>query len=153
MVEVHTPEQVLTFRSDGGELVLEDEADSPFHDPAQPQRPRRAEYLMWHTDRDGGSVLTQSVRHFQDRLNVVATYKGRNDDQTGYRQFIVTNAEQPKDRKGNPVPFPLGPGVAVNIRGLKKPAATLAGVGSRTGTRPPGKYSVHSTRMNTTTPA
>ena len=125
LVEVHTPERVLTFRADGEGLSLEDEADSPFHDPQQPQRARRAEYLMWHADRDGGSVLTQSIRHFQDRLNVVATYKGRNDDQTGYRQFIVTNAEQPKNKKGEVVAFPMGPGVALNIRGLEKPAATV----------------------------
>lgn len=123
ILEVHTPAQVLTLAQDsGGALRLDgDPADSPFQDPANPQRLRRAEYLMWHVDRDGGSCITQSVRAAQDRLNVVNTYMGRNDDQTGYRQFITVNAEQPKDAKGRPTAFPMGPGVAINLRGLKKP--------------------------------
>lgn len=118
IVEVHTPARVLTYLESNEGLRLLGEADNPHHDPQQPQRLRRAEYLMWHLDRDGGSALTRSVRDAQDRLNVVQTYKGRNDDQTGYRQFITSNAEQPKDRQGNPVPFPMGPGIALNIIGM-----------------------------------
>ncbi|GGL15747.1 hypothetical protein [Deinococcus radiotolerans] len=132
VVEVHTPTHVHKFQLRNGELEpLEDiPADSPFHDPAQPQRARRAEYLMWHADRDGGTAITKTAKHSQDRLTVVVTYHGRNDDQTGYRQLIVTNAEQPKNTKGQPVAFPMGPGVALNIRGLKKPKSGTQGLGS-----------------------
>lgn len=131
VVEVHTPTQVHRFRLLNGTLEPIDEpADSPFHDPTQPQRARRAEYLMWHADRDGGTAITKTAKHSQDRLTVVVTYHGRNDDQTGYRQLIVTNAEQPKNDKGKPVAFPMGPGVALNIRGLKKPKSGTQGLGS-----------------------
>lgn len=124
IVEVHTPTQVLTYREQDGELhLLDDPADNPFYDPQQPQRLRRAEYLMWHADRDGGSAITRSVRAAQDRLNVVSTYKGRNDDQTGYRQFITANAVQPKDSRGNPAPFLMGPGIALNLQGVTYVAA------------------------------
>lgn len=124
LLEIHTPRYVLTYVLDSaGKLQLESDppADSPYHDPGQPQRARRAEYLMWHADRQGGSAITLSIRDAQDRLNVVNTYMGRNDDQTGYRQFIVSNAEQPRNKKGEVVPFPMGPGIALNVRGLKKP--------------------------------
>lgn len=124
ILEVHTPAQVLAFVQTDGKLtpLPEEIADSPFQDPKAPQRARRAEYLMWHADREGGSAITRTARDSQDRLNVVVTYHGRNDDQTGYRQLIVTNAEQAKNAKGQIVPFPMGPGVALNIRGLRKPA-------------------------------
>lgn len=125
IVELHLKDQIHKFEQRDGNLHLleEESADSPFHDPAQPQRLRRAEYLMWHTDREGGSAITKTARTSQDRLTVVVTYHGRNDDQTGYRQFITTNAEQPRNKKGEAIPFPMGPGVALNIRGLKKPKA------------------------------
>lgn len=119
IVEVHTPRHVLMFvQGDDGKLTLDDAADNPFYDPTQPERLRRSEYLMWHIDRDGGSSITPSVRDAQDRLGVVTTYAGRNDDQTGYRQIIVSNAEQFVDETGKPVPFPMGPGVAVALKGL-----------------------------------
>lgn len=124
VLEAHTPKHVLRFIEDQGKLTpdwTDTPADNPFHDSNTPARLRRAEYLMFHIDRDGGSAITTSVRHAQDRLNVVATYQGRNDDQTGYRQIVVSNAEQPVDKKGNAVPFPMGPGVGINLHGLKKP--------------------------------
>lgn len=139
VVEVHTPTQVLPFLEVDGKLTpLEDEiADSPFHDPQQPQRARRAEYLMWHADREGGSAITRTARDSQDRLTVLVTYHARNDDQTGYRQLIVTNAEQPKNSKGQPVAFPMGPGIALNIRGLKKPKS---GRDSLSGSEEPDRH-------------
>ncbi|WP_027480541.1 hypothetical protein [Deinococcus pimensis] len=119
LVEVHLPRQVLTFRQlDRGKLELLRGAVNPFANAQTDTALRRAEYLMWHMDRDGGTAITKSVRHAQDRLNCVVTYMAMNDDQTGYRQFIVSNAEQPRDRAGKPVPFPMGPGVALNLRGL-----------------------------------
>lgn len=118
-LDVHLPDRIFTLlRPPGGTYQLEqDPTPSPFGTQG---RTHRAEYLMWHVERDGGSSITVSVRHAQDRLNVATTYMGRNDDQTGYRQFIVSNAEQPTDKKGNPTAFPMGPGVAVNVRGLRK---------------------------------
>lgn len=121
IVEVHTPRHVLTYvQSDDGQLTLDSEpTDNPFHNPSQPSRPRRSEYLMFHVDRDGGSSITLSVKDAQDRLGAVTTYSARNDDQTGYRQIIVSNAEEFVDETGAPVPFPMGPGVAVTLRGLR----------------------------------
>lgn len=133
VLEVHTAQHVLTYLQDSaGTLTLDGEtpADSPFYDAKGPQRARRAEYLMWHADRQGGSAITRSIRDAQDRLNVVNTYMGRNDDQTGYRQFIVSNAEQPKNKKGEFVPFPMGPGIALNVRGLKKPRTSTGLTGA-----------------------
>lgn len=119
VVEVHTPEKVLTFQVelDGTLKLTDDPADNPF---ATSARKRRSSYLMFHADREGGSSITPTVRDHQDRLGVVTTYMGRNDDQTGYRQIIVSNAEQFVDGEGKPVPFPMGPGVAVALLGTLK---------------------------------
>lgn len=119
LVEVHTPEKVFTFRSEDGKLTLTDDpADNPYAGTGQGKR--RANYLMWHADREGGSSITPTVMDHQDRLGVTTTYMGRNDDQTGYRQIIVSNAEQFVDEEGRPMPFPMGPGVAVALMGTLK---------------------------------
>jgi hypothetical protein len=116
-VEVHTPQHVLIYFTNAlATLELISVADNPFYG-LQNQNQGGDEYLMWHTDRDGGSALTESTLMMQDRLNVVTTYMGRNDDQTGYRQFIVSNAEQPKDSAGKDVPYQMGPGVAMRLVG------------------------------------
>lgn len=117
-VELYTPKKFLKFKLDQDKLVPLEEAegDSPFASVANSAR--RPEYLMWHADRDGGSSITRSVRDQQDRINVVATYMGRNDEQTGYRQFIVSNAENPKTPDGKDAVYQMGPGVVVNLKGL-----------------------------------
>jgi hypothetical protein len=130
IVELYTPDRFLVFQQGvGGTLthLRERDADSPFKGIGTA---RRAEYLMWHADRDGGSSITRSVRDAQDRLNVVATYMGRNDEQTGYRQFIVSNAEQPVTPEGKPAAYQMGPGVVVNLKGLTIDAVKTA-VGER----------------------
>ncbi|THF70491.1 hypothetical protein E7T06_07240 [Deinococcus sp. Arct2-2] len=131
IVELYTPDRFLVFQQgvDGHLTHLpERDADSPFKGAGTA---RRAEYLMWHADRDGGSSITRSVRDAQDRLNVVGTYMGRNDEQTGYRQFIVSNAEGPVDREGKPAAYQMGPGVVVNLKGL-----TIDAVKTTAGERP-----------------
>ncbi|GGR00227.1 hypothetical protein [Deinococcus ruber] len=116
-IEVHTPEHVYLFLSNtGSDLQLVEEADNPFY-ALQRQDRGGDEYLMWHTNRDGGSALSESALMMQDRLNVVTTYMGRNDDQTGYRQFIVSNAEKPKDINGKDIPYQMGPAVVMRLIG------------------------------------
>jgi len=117
-VELYTRDTVHRFlQGTAGALTpLPDfEADNPMASVGTTRRPT---FLMFHADRDGGSSITLSARDAQDRLNVVTTYKGRNDEQTGYRQFIVSNAEPPTDPSGKPAAYQMGPGVVVNLKGL-----------------------------------
>lgn len=123
-IEVYTPERSFRLRqgSGGAATLVEDSvADNPL---ASAGTRRRPEFLMWHADRDGGSALTRTVRDLQDRLNVVTTYMGRNDEQTGYRQFIVANAQEPRTPEGKPAAYQMGPGVVVNLKGLTIDAVT-----------------------------
>lgn len=123
-IELYTPKTFVRLKQTAGgvaQVIPDSEADSPFQDAEGRRRP---EFLMWHSDRDGGSAVTRSVRDFQDRLNVVSTYHGRNDEQTGYRQFIVSNAEDPTTPEGKPAAYQMGPGVVVSLRGLTVDALT-----------------------------
>jgi hypothetical protein len=74
--------------------------------------------MLLETRRIGGSLLTTSLLDRQDSLNESWTNLKRNDQLAGYRSIITTNAEDPTDDDGNPIPWTFGPARVQSLQGV-----------------------------------
>lgn len=126
-VELHTPDTIYTLERQGVRLIpaergegIEWTVPNPYRDVNASVATRRAQFLMFTEDRDGGSAITRTVRDMHDGLCKARTGHSRNDDLAAFRSYVTTNAETPKDDAGNPAPWTLGPQMAANVVGIPK---------------------------------
>lgn len=110
LLEVHTETTVTTVKMEGTQIV------STVIPPEE--NPIQGDFLMREFTRNAGPMIDQSCIDLQNALNEEWTYMRRDSQLAGFRTVWTTNADDPVDADGNPVPWDFSPANVLSLKGI-----------------------------------